>query len=209
MNNILPHFTTRSGLSSTNISLSATSRLPQTTSIAGSPTAAIALRTSTFDIRRPSSIALTDQDSSDGFLADKLSDAQRAEVQKSVDELVFAGVFSDVHEAMDKRPAVDEENLEQTVHKTFDDFIETRIGELIITDFLPAFLNNELLHKSLLEPAVKTTVNHQLHVALASPMVADTQSTVIADLDRTDGSVDLLTSIMTRNPASQATAWLC
>lgn len=53
----------------------------------------------------------------------------------------------------------------------------------------------------MLEYAVETAVNLQLHVALSSPAVAETLSVVIADVIRTDDRVDLFTSIMTTKPA--------
>lgn len=168
IDNIFPHLTTRFTSLSSNVNLSATSRLLQTKSIGRSPNAGIAVQNSNF--RRWTPVA----DIHHGTRLIRrvptktLSAAQPAEIQKSVSELLFADVLSAVNNAMDKRRFADEVHLEQMAHKKFDDYREARIGELITADFQPAFLINGLLHQCVMEPTVESAVNHKLHVALAS-----------------------------------------
>lgn len=45
--------------------------------------------------------------------------------------------------------------------------MEARIGDLVTTYFQPALMNNELHHQRVLEPAVESAVNRQLHVAIS------------------------------------------
>lgn len=68
--------------------------------------------------------------------------------------------------------------------------IEACLSELMTTDFQPALLNNELLQQQMVEPAVKTAVIHQLHVAIASAAVAGARATVVADLVTSEEGVD-------------------
>lgn len=57
-------------------------------------------------------------------------------------ELVFADIFSAVNDSIGERRASDEPHLEQPAHKTFDDSIEARVGELITNDFQKVLLDN-------------------------------------------------------------------
>lgn len=92
-------------------------------------------------------------------------------------------------------------NLENLTFNTFDDNMEDRIGDLKTTDFQPAILNKELIQQCVLENAVEPTVSRQLLVALASPAFAETLTTVIADLTRTDNDLDLFATIKNKNQA--------
>lgn len=56
-------------------------------------------------------------------------------MKKSEFELIFYNVFTAVRDAMDERRAADEIHLETMAHKTFDDYKEARIGDLITTSF--------------------------------------------------------------------------
>lgn len=71
-------------------------------------------------------------------------------------------------------------------YKTFYDYTEVRVSELIITALQTALLNNELLLQHVLEPAFETAVYSQLNVSFTSPVAAETLTAVIPDLDRTD-----------------------
>lgn len=83
-------------------------------------------------------------------------------------------------------------------YKTFDDYMEPSIRELITADFQPALLNKKLLQQCVTEPEVKTVFNCQLHVALASPTMTETLTTVFADLARTYNGADFVSTMMTR-----------
>lgn len=52
----------------------------------------------------------------------------------------------------------------------------------------------------MVEPAVETAINGQLHAALSSPAVTDTLSSKNTELAKTDNGVYLFTSIMAKKP---------
>lgn len=93
-----------------------------------------AVRTSTFDVGRPSTILAAEHQSLDADASDKLSNAQCTEMPESVSGLVFADVFTVVSDAMDELRTAVEEHIERTTHKIFDDCIGACVSELITTD---------------------------------------------------------------------------
>lgn len=131
MENILPHLFTRSGSSSSNVDASDTSRFIQPTSIIGSTTAGITVQTSPFDVGRLSKILTAERESLGEHPSDTLSDAERTEMLKFLSVLVLTDVSTAVNDSMDERRADDEAQLEDVAHKTFNEYIEDRVGELI------------------------------------------------------------------------------
>lgn len=90
-----------------------------------------------------------------------------------------------------------------------EDYIKARVEELITIDLQPVLLSNELSKQRVLEPAAEKDVTRQLHDALASHVVADILSTVIADLTRRDDGIDFFTSIMNTSLPVHASTLPC
>lgn len=97
---------------------------------------------------------------------------------------------------LEERHAGDELYIETLAYNTFIDYVESRTGELITTDFSPSLLINEQYQLLVVNPAVEAAFIRQLQALLASHAVAETLKTVIAVLASTDNDVELFTTMM-------------